>query len=186
MKHLPTLWETQVRSLGQEDLLEKEMATHSSILAWNIPWTEKSGGLLSMGSQRVRHDWVTSLGGISKTLTLQKVYAYQLLPVQCWSQLVYVGTVHTEDWPCAFHPKPMVNGTMLVAWNRPWWEYYTMEISRCYISSPQRGGCQILAGMLHPTTILFLFDQLRQDYALRHILNGLCNPCKHLLWHALP
>ena len=46
----------QVRSLGREDALEEEMATHSSILAWEIPWTEEPGGLQSMGSQRVRHD----------------------------------------------------------------------------------------------------------------------------------
>ena len=51
--------ETQIQSLGQEDPLEKEMATHSSILAWEIPWTEKPGGLPSMGSQRVRHDLVS-------------------------------------------------------------------------------------------------------------------------------
>ena len=50
------LQETQVLSLGQEDPLEEEMATHSSILVWRIPWTEESGGLQSMGSQRVRHD----------------------------------------------------------------------------------------------------------------------------------
>ena len=49
--------ETQVQSLGQEDPLEKEMATHSSILAWKIPWTEDPDGLQSMGSQRVRHNW---------------------------------------------------------------------------------------------------------------------------------
>ena len=48
--------ETQVQSLDQEDLLEEEMATHSSILAWKIPWTEEPGGLQSMGSARVRHD----------------------------------------------------------------------------------------------------------------------------------
>ena len=56
VKHLPTMRETWVQSLGQEDLLEKEMATHSSILAWKIPWTEKPGSLQSMGSQRVGHD----------------------------------------------------------------------------------------------------------------------------------
>ena len=50
--------ETQVRSLGQEDPLEEEMAIHSSILAWKIPWTEEPGGLQSKGFQRVRHDWV--------------------------------------------------------------------------------------------------------------------------------
>ena len=52
--------ETQVRSLGLEDLLEKEIATYSSILAWKIPWAEKPGGLQSMGLQRVRHDLVTN------------------------------------------------------------------------------------------------------------------------------
>ena len=55
-KNQPAMRETQVQSLGQEDLLEKGMATHSSILAWRITWTEKPGGLQSMGSQRVRHD----------------------------------------------------------------------------------------------------------------------------------
>ena len=53
--------ETWVRSLGREDPLEKEMAIHSSTIAWKIPWTEKPGRLYSMGSQRVGHDWVTSL-----------------------------------------------------------------------------------------------------------------------------
>ena len=56
VKNLPAMQETWVRSLGQEDLLEKEMATHSSILARRNPWTEEPGGLQSMGSQRVRHN----------------------------------------------------------------------------------------------------------------------------------
>ena len=52
-------WETRVQSLGREDLLEEEMATHPSILAWEIPWTEELGRIQFMGSQRVRHDLVT-------------------------------------------------------------------------------------------------------------------------------
>ena len=56
VKRLPTMQETRVQSLGREDLLEKEMATHCSILAWKIPWTEEPVGLQSMGSQRVGHD----------------------------------------------------------------------------------------------------------------------------------
>ena len=56
LKRLPAIWETQVRSLGWEDPLEKEMKTHSNILAWKIPWTEEPAGLQSMGSQRVGHD----------------------------------------------------------------------------------------------------------------------------------
>ena len=60
VKHLPTMWETWVQSLGQEDLLEKEMATHPSILAWRIAWTEEPTRL-----QRARHDRATSLHLVS-------------------------------------------------------------------------------------------------------------------------
>ena len=56
VKNLPAIQEAWVQSLGQENPLEKEMATHSSILAWKIPWMEELGGLQSMGSQRVGHD----------------------------------------------------------------------------------------------------------------------------------
>ena len=56
VKHLPTMWETQVRSLGRKDILEKAMAAHSSTFAWKIPRMEEHGRLQSMGSQRVGHD----------------------------------------------------------------------------------------------------------------------------------
>ena len=56
VKNLPEMQETPVQSLGQKDALEKAVATHSSILAWRIPWTEEPGGLQSIGSQRVGHD----------------------------------------------------------------------------------------------------------------------------------
>ena len=56
VKNLPAIWETWVRNLSWEDPLEEGMATHSSILAWSIPWTEEPGGLESIGLQRVRHD----------------------------------------------------------------------------------------------------------------------------------
>ena len=56
VKNLPAVQEAWVQSLGQENPLEKEMATHSSILTWRIPWTEEPGGLQSMGSQKARHD----------------------------------------------------------------------------------------------------------------------------------
>ena len=56
VKCLPAMWGTRVQSLGQEDPLEKEMATHSSTVAWTIPWTEEPGRLQSMGPQRVGHD----------------------------------------------------------------------------------------------------------------------------------
>ena len=56
VKNLPAMWETWVQSLDWEDPLEEGIATHTSVLAWRIPWTEESGGLQSLGSQRVRHD----------------------------------------------------------------------------------------------------------------------------------
>ena len=61
VKNLPAVQETRVQSLGWEDPLEKVIASHSSILAWKISWTEEPGGLQSMGSQRLGHDWETSL-----------------------------------------------------------------------------------------------------------------------------
>ena len=59
VENLPAMKEIQIRSLGQEDPLERGMATHSNILAWDIPGTEEPGGLQSMGSQKVRHNWGT-------------------------------------------------------------------------------------------------------------------------------
>ena len=61
VKCLPIMWETRAQSLGGEDPPEKAMAPHSSTLAWKTPWTEEPGGLQSLASQRVRHDWATSL-----------------------------------------------------------------------------------------------------------------------------
>ena len=61
LKRLPAMQKTWVRSLGREDPVKKEMANHSSILAWRISWAEEPGGLRSTGSQRVGHNWVTSL-----------------------------------------------------------------------------------------------------------------------------
>ena len=71
VKNLPATRETWVQSLGQEDPLKKEMATHSSILAWRIPWTVEPDGLQSMGLQRVRHDRATNT---FKLLLILNVY----------------------------------------------------------------------------------------------------------------
>ena len=64
VKNPTALWDTQVRSWGREDPLENEMATHSSILAWRIPWTEEPDGPQSMGSQEVRHNWAANIFNI--------------------------------------------------------------------------------------------------------------------------
>ena len=61
VKYLPAMWETWVQSLGWEDTLEKEMASHSSTVVWKIPWMEEPGGLQFTGSQRVAHNWATLL-----------------------------------------------------------------------------------------------------------------------------
>ena len=84
LKCLPPMQETWVRSLGQEDTLEKEMVTHSSILAWEIPWTKKPGRLQSMGSQRVGHDWATWL---SRYFLFSYLYCrifHSVFFINCW------------------------------------------------------------------------------------------------------
>ena len=80
VKRLSTMQETRVWALGWEDPLEKEMAIHSSTIAWKIPWTEEPGRLESMGSQRVRHDWETSLSkGLGKTLIPFSLVSFSLV-----------------------------------------------------------------------------------------------------------
>ena len=98
LKCLPAMRETWIQSLGREDPLEKEMATHSSILAWRIPWMEEPGGLQSMGSQRVGHDWVTSLSlSISPPVwhfsSVALSFSFFLHDLQELSSL-------TRDWTC--------------------------------------------------------------------------------------
>ena len=86
VKRLSTMQETRVRSLGWEDPLEKEMAIHSSTIAWKIPWTEEPGRLQSMGSQRVGHDWATSLAYLLACKVLHGKTQMNLLvnPVLSW------------------------------------------------------------------------------------------------------
>ena len=122
VKCLPTMWETQVRSLGQEDTLEKEMATHSSTLAWKIPWMGKPGRLQSMGSQRGGYSLAASLSlsffatsttwdAIKITLTYNfstirktiintwKDAQHHSLLEKCKSKLPWESTSHWSEWP---------------------------------------------------------------------------------------
>ena len=85
LKRLPAMQETRVWSLGREDTLEKEMATHSKILAWRIPWKEEPGRLQSTGLQRVRNDWATSLS-LSLIISVVEHCFIRLLPI-CMSSL---------------------------------------------------------------------------------------------------
>ena len=92
LKRLSTMQETWVPSLGWEDPLEKEMAIHSSILAWKIPWTEEPGRLQSMGSRRVRHNWATSLS-LSLPLTMQNIRIWRFIIFilfTLWPWLIYL------------------------------------------------------------------------------------------------
>ena len=92
VKCLPAMRETWVQSLGWEDPLEKEMAAHSSTLAWKIPWMEEPGRLQSMGSQRVRHDGASSL-----------FFYYPFkLPLKClhWRQLLTPGLEYVQNQAC--------------------------------------------------------------------------------------
>ena len=92
VKDLPAVQETWVQSLGREDLLEKGMATHSSLLAWRIPGTGEPGGLQSIGSQRVGHDWVT----FPFSFTLQ--YHVGFCHISTWISYgsIYVPTLPTS------------------------------------------------------------------------------------------
>ena len=87
VKNLPAMWETKVQSLGQEDTLEKGKATHSSILIWRIPWTEKPGKLQSMGFQRVGRKWVTNFFLMTNMTNLSSVQSLSRVrlcdPVNC-------------------------------------------------------------------------------------------------------
>ena len=95
---------TWVRSLGWEDPLEKETATHSSVLAWRIPWTEEPGGLQSVGSQRVGHDWVTLL---YYTILYYKMCSVQFSPSVMGDSLWPHGLQHARP-PCP-SPTPGVH-----------------------------------------------------------------------------
>ena len=86
VKNPPAMWETWVRSLGWEDPLEEDMATHSSILAWRIPWTEEPGELQSIGSERVGHDWATFTGSVKLTHEINH-YNY-------WGSICHISSIN--------------------------------------------------------------------------------------------
>ena len=94
VKNPPAMQETQVWSLGQDSSLKKGMATHSALLAWRIPWAEQPGGLHSIGSQRVRHDWATNtsndVGLNAQGLILRGKRAWFKLECRVWSKPLFI------------------------------------------------------------------------------------------------
>ena len=107
VKCLPTMRKTQVQPLGWEDLLQKEMATQYSILAWKIPWTEEPGRLQSIGSQRVRRDWATSRLPVKESSNFSTYRRFTSAVCMCvdmymctWEGKKGAGSERTE---CGFH-----------------------------------------------------------------------------------
>ena len=115
VKRLPTMQENQGQSLGREDLLEKEMATHSTTLAWKISWTEEPGRLQSMGLQTVRHNWATSL-------------------FCCWAGLCSLPCRWTWDQTMVEVMKKMATSFKRCAWTD--WKLSLPSAERVLSSSP--------------------------------------------------
>ena len=120
VKNLPAVWETWVQSLDWEGPLEKGIATHSRILARRIPWTEEPGRLQSMGSQRVKHDWVTFT--FSSTLYMLYVYVYINWCWKrpwCWERLKAGGEGDDRGWD-GWMASP-TQGIWVSATSGRWW-----------------------------------------------------------------
>ena len=109
VKNPATVQETQVWSLGQEDPWEREMATHSSIPAWEIPWTEEPGGLQSMGLQRIGHNWVTHTEHWAANPGWSYIEILSLShlqrPPHCWPRLAASQGL-SSPWP-GIEPEPL-------------------------------------------------------------------------------
>ena len=101
VKNLPAVQEIWVRSLDWEDPLEREMAIHSSILAWKISWTEEPGGLQSMGSQRIGHDWATNTNTNTHSLILCKEPCSER-PYEAGPSVTHLKPM-VETWSCESH-----------------------------------------------------------------------------------
>ena len=132
VKILPQMRETQVRSLGQEDPLEKGMATHSSTLAWRISWTEEFGRLQSMGSQRVGHDWATNIHTHWGDAASQVALAVNNLPANA-GYTRDLGLIRGSGRSPGIE---MARHSSILAWKVPW----TEELGRLQYIGPQRAG----------------------------------------------
>ena len=118
LKNPPAMWETQVWSLGWEDPLEEEMAIHSSILAWRIPWTEEPGGLQSRGSQRVGHDLATKRSTADQGLSCRPLFE-----LYSWLQNWHLWVWHLACWcvPVSIYWGSRPSGSWLIRYLGPVW-----------------------------------------------------------------
>ena len=135
VKNPPMMQHTQVRSLGREDSLEKEMATHSRILAWEIPWTEEPGGLQSMGSQKSRtqlSDGNNNNGYIRCFMGKLVAQTVKRLPTMPTTWETWVQSLGRED----LLEKEMATNSSILAWKIPW----MVEPGRLQSMGSQRVG----------------------------------------------
>ena len=151
VKHLPTMRETWVQSLGQEDPLQNEMAIHSNTIAWKIPWTEEPGRLQSMGSQRVGHGWATSL---SFKWPSGFPYFRQFKPEFCHKELTIWATVCSRSCFCwlykNFPSSAAKNIISLISLLTIWW--CPCVVFSCVVGK----GCLLLpVRLLHKILLAF-------------------------------
>ena len=148
-------------SLGQEDPLEKGKATHSSILAWRIPWTEESGALQSMGSQRIRHSWSDRACTHTQFLLLNSISAVAV-SVTCFLKLMIQFCFWLSWVFTAAHSLSLVNGdcSCLWCWGFLWWWLLLFQSvgSRCSasVAAAHRLSCSVACGIFldrYPTCV---------------------------------
>ena len=159
--------ETRVQSLGWEDPLEKEMATHSSTLAWKIPWTEEPGRLQSMGSQRVRHDWATSLLPLRmKAINKKQEYKHPTTGIEVrLFGMIFLSLLEwflsIIWWTFQF--------ILRVSWRRRG-SHFLCTLPLCdhvtQLFSPAHKGCQLL--FLHVFQVLVLSAKCSEGLNLKH------------------
>ena len=151
VKNIPAMQETKLWPLGWEDPLEKGMATHSGILAWRIPWTEEPGGLWFMGSQRVRHNWVTKIFilicswdfNMEWVLVLTECYSTSTIKKKkkCW----FNWARHFRSWLC---PDSISGSQWSICWkNRIFQEvdtYSLLSITQLHKSEIGKITCEAM------------------------------------------
>ena len=156
VKNLPAVQETWVRSLGREDPLEKVMATHSSILAWRIPWAEEPGRLQSTGLQRVRHGWATEHNTRLLLLLLLSRFSHVWLCVTPQTAAHQappsLGFSRQEHWSRLPFPSPMHESEKW-KWSR---SVMSDEASGCYVGFYKQICMQLGDIFLKWTGILFM------------------------------
>ena len=157
VKRLPTMCETWVRSLGWENALEKEMATYSNTLAWQIPWTEEPGRLQLMGSQRVGHDWATSLSSLSFSILWQKNYHPHFRDEKPkWSHMARISQPRSSSAKILMQVWSQRKSSFLVPGCLSIW--VDDSVSHCFIYSSNINSHSLYLGFFRKKTFLFPCD----------------------------